>query len=529
MMRHIRNNSRQSYRTPTRNKSTPKAAKNTMTLISSKVFAITFVLVLLAGIGFKIYKADYTGIVYDESFSLANFGKSTHAALTSYINPNNNHILNSILICFAHKHFSSYEHFIRIHSVLFGILFSLSVAYIIHKTIESKILKIIVLGLVLFNWFVFDLSFLARGYSIALGAIYAGIAIILGLLSKKIKYTYRWVPIIIVVLMNFFAFGSMLSCIFVLFSVNAIFILFYSSSVFRDAPNRRNPVLLNLISISSFTFVLLYLLYINIYKDIWNVRDKFATTISFRSHMKLLLVDSMIVEEGNIFTVIVYSVFVFLVGLSVLFGIYQFCLKAKNGTWRLHLRSDDLGVFIYLATAIAISVMFIHRVLLNMSLGYMRNGVFLVPLVLISAGVLLDRFWKNIKNKGFLSPVVRGCIVVVTILLTLRNLPSAYAIEVYNWDRQSISGPLLHRLRDANPDKIWKIRLSKEARHLTWPLFYYTQFGYKFQIVRSRDWDIGILYKTEKLTKAIYLDKDYFSKFNCYVVVNPRKAVSLGP
>ena len=515
-----------SHRTPRRNENAPKAAKRKIPRISSKMFVLVFALILLAGIGFKIYKADYTGIIYDESFTFTHFGKSVHAALTSYINPNNNHVLNSVLICFAHKHFGSYEHFIRIHSMIFGVLFSLSVAYIIYKTIESDVLKIILLGLVSLNWFAFDLSFLARGYAIALGAIYAGIALILGLLGNKIKYTYRWVPIAAVVSMNFLAFGSMLSCIFVLFSVNVAFILFYSSYVFRDAPNKRNPVLLNLISIPSFTFVLLYLLYKKLYEDIVHGRSKFGA-LPFGTYMKLLLVDTMTGKDSN-FGFIVYATFIFLTGLSILFGIYQFCLKTKNGTRRLYLRPEDPGVFILLITAIAILAMFVHRVVLDISLGYARNGVFLVPLVLFSAGVLLDKFWKNLKNNKLSGSVVRGCIVVVTILLTLQNLPSAHAVEVYNWDQQSMSGPLLRRLKDVSPDKIWRIGLSKETRYLTWPLVYYTQFGYKFQIARSRDWDVIVLYKTEKPSKAIYLDEDYFSKFNCYVVVNPQSAVSTG-
>jgi len=515
-----------SHRTSRRNKNARKAAKKKIPSISNKMFVFVFALILLAGIGFKIYKADYAGITYDESFTFTHFGKSIHAALTSYTNPNNNHVLNSILICFAYKHFGSYEHFIRIHSMIFGILFSLSVAYIIYKTIESNILKIILLPLVSLNWFAFDLSLLARGYAIALGAIYAGIALILGLLSNKIKYTHRWVPIAAVVLMNFLALGSMLSCIFVLFSVNFTFILFYSSYVFRDAPNKRNPVLLNLTAISSLAFVLLYLLYKELYKDILQARNRFAMATSFGTHMKQLLVGTMSGQDNN-FGFIVYSVFVFLTGLSVLLGIYQFCLKTQNGTRRLYLRPDDPGIFILLITAIAISAMFFHRVVLNMSLGYARNGVFLVPLVLFSAGVLLDKFWKNLKNNKLSGSAIRGCIAVVTILLTLQNLPSAHAVEVHNWDRQSISGPLLHRLKDVNPDKIWKIALSKETRYLTWPLVYYTQFGYKFQITRSKDWDIIILYKTEKPTRAIYLDEGYFSKFNCYVIVNPLSAVSL--
>ena len=54
------------------------------------------ILVLATGlaIGFRIFKAVKTGIIYDEVYSLFNFGTSYHNALTLYKNPNNNHVIN---------------------------------------------------------------------------------------------------------------------------------------------------------------------------------------------------------------------------------------------------------------------------------------------------------------------------------------------------------------------------------------------------------------------------------------------------
>lgn len=494
--------------------------------LGKKITIALFAAVLLAQVGFVIYKADFAGITYDEAFSFFKFGTNINNALTSYLNPNNNHVLNSIFICSAGRYFKSYEHFIRIHSIIFAILFSISIAYIIHKSINSNLLKIVLTGLVLFNWFVFDQSFVARGYSIALGAVYSGIAVILALLSKKA--TYRacfWLPAAVMSLMNFLAFGSMLSSLFVLLSINIIFVLLYSANVFQNAPNKRKPLVLNLISIPAITSVSLYLLYKNLYEDILAARNSFGMA-SFSTHIKELLIDTMVIK-GSLPSFIIYSVFVFLTALGLVFATHRFYLRIKKGSWKNRLKPDDLANFILLITAGTILIMFTHRVILKMSLGYMRNGVFLVPLVLISSGIFIDRLCKNLKNAGRTSLAIKVSYAVIAILLVLQNLPSPYAIEVHTWKNQSISGPLVRRLKQIDPDKEWRIRLTKKSVYLTWPLLYYKQLDYKFQVVDSENWDVGIIFKTEKLPGEIYLDEDYFNNFDCYVLLNPR--ISAGP
>jgi len=490
--------------------------------LSKHLFGILFALILLAQISFVIYKADYTGITYDESYTSLNFGKDIHTALTCYENPNNNHVLNSIFICLAYKSFRWYEHYPRIHSVMFAVLFSCSTAYIVHKTIRHATVKLALLGLVLFNWFVFDLSFLARGYSIALGAVYAGIAVLLGLLKRKISYNCRWLPVTVIVLVNFLAFGSMISSLFILLGINAVFILLYSHCLFKDPPNRRNPLVLNLSFIPLLSGASLFLLYKNIYKDIFAARDSFGT-MSFYSHIKQLLVDSMLKQDNHI-VFIAYCLFVFAVTLAFFFAMCRSCKKIKNDGWRNWPCSDASGNFVLLTTAAAILAMFIHRVVLGMSLGYMRNGVFLVPLLLISSGILVDRLCYNLKSGSLAKSALRNSFLAISTILILLNLPSAYSVLTRNWKLQSVSGPLLRWLSNANPDKTWKIDLSTESQELYGPLKYYsTLSGYKFEIVSGPACDVAIRRKKEKHPEGTYLNQNYFINFDCYVILNPER------
>ena len=80
------------------------------------------VLVALA-IGLRVYKADYTGIVFDEALSALRFG-SVEAALHSYEHANN-HVLNSLAIALERALFPDWAHAIRLHSVLCGAAFVL--------------------------------------------------------------------------------------------------------------------------------------------------------------------------------------------------------------------------------------------------------------------------------------------------------------------------------------------------------------------------------------------------------------------
>lgn len=482
-----------------------------------------FILVLLITILFRIYKAHYTGITYDEAWTYLYFDKDIKAMLSPQPEPHQNyHILTSILNCYSYKLFGRYEHFIRIPSLISGIIFSLSLAYTIYKTISSYTLRLALLALTSLQFFVFDLSFLARGYALGLGAIYAGIAFIIWLLENRIKYKHLWIPIAAVSLMNFIAFGSMVSTMWLLFSINIIFILLYSPNVFTNPPNKRNPVILNLISISLLSFLGLFMLYKNIYREIFFASGRYIAKYCptpFFSYMKQLLVD-LFINYDSVFSVAVFGAFVLIIVISLLFLTYKQISNLKSGALRLHLARDDCGIFILLVTVVTLSTMFVHRTILSMSIGYLRNGVFLIPMVLLSIGILLDRTWRVVDSK-ILSRTLLISAVSIMLPLTLQNLPSAYVVRVFDWDKQGISGPLLRRLKQIDPDRIWQITLTKTTKFTYLPLEYYRQFGYKSTLSEPQNCDVLVYYKTDELKTNAYLDRNYFSNFNCFVGIGP--------
>ena len=123
--------------------------------IKKYVPVFLFIVILAGIISFKIYKADRTGIIFDEARTFRSYAYSVNQALSSYSRPNN-HILNSIFIYYAHKHFGNYEHFVRLPSLTAGICFSLALAYIIYMTIHAWALRMVSLAMISLVPVVFD-------------------------------------------------------------------------------------------------------------------------------------------------------------------------------------------------------------------------------------------------------------------------------------------------------------------------------------------------------------------------------------
>jgi hypothetical protein len=132
---------------------------------------------LIAGVVLRVYKAGYTGMIFDEIWTVEDFCENFRVAVTKY--HTNNHILNSIFIVLAEKVFGSYEHYPRIPAVLFGIVFCAALMDVVRQVLRSGALKVVVYLLILLNWFVFDLTYLARGYAISLGVTFTGMALLL--------------------------------------------------------------------------------------------------------------------------------------------------------------------------------------------------------------------------------------------------------------------------------------------------------------------------------------------------------------
>jgi len=430
-----------------------------------KVFVILFFVVLLATIGLKIYKADRTGISYDESLTFQRYCGSVHKALTSFdpadASSTNNHLLNSIFIHYARKCFSSYEHFIRIPSLSAGIVFSLAMAYIIYKTIHSGPMRVVSLAMVSLVPFVFDYSYLARGYAFGLAGIYAEIAFVLWLLEHKIPLRWWPIPAVAISLMNFLAFGSMMSSMIVLAGFNAAFILLYSHRIFHNASNRLKPVILNLVSISALTTVSVFLLYRHIYKNILSGRAIVKINKGWKGWPSLVdYLHNLLVRQ--------------------VFG-----------------PDDALGAIIGLPRRV-------------------RSQIFLIPMALTSGLIILDRlaYWVTSKS---IRRLVHAAVITLVLLVTLRNLPSPYRMG-----GSTLSGPVLRKLKAIDPDKTWNIAFSEKMRLFYMGFLYYSQFDYKFNIVRQGEYDVLICRQEERPAGAVSLNWAPFSDSNSCVVMNCR-------
>lgn len=491
-----------------------------------KVFFVLFFVVLLATIGLKIYKADRAGIIYDESLTFQRYCDSVHTALTSFdpadASSTNNHVLNSIFIHYAQKCFSFYEHFIRIPSLLAGVMFSLALAYIIYKTIHSGAMRVVSLAMVSLVPFVFDYSYLARGYAFGLAGLYAEIAFVLWLLEHKMPLRWWPIPAVVISLMNFLAFGSMLSSMITLAGFNAVFILLYAPEIFRDVSNRLKPVILNLVSISVLTCASLFFLYRAIYKNIpgsWamiKVNRGWKGWPSFVEYLRNLLVHKVF-GPGDSIGMIIFWAAIGLLAVGMVFGIYKFCKAIKAGVWLEYVKLDSPATFVLIVTCLTIAILFVYSVVLGRSPGLprrVRSQIFLIPMVLTCALIILDRlaYWVGRKS---VRQVLRAAVITIVVLVTVRNLPSPYRMG-----GSTLSGPVLRKLKAIDPEKTWNIAFSEKMKLFYMGFLYYRQFDYKFNIVRQGKYDVLICRPEERPKGAVSLNWAPFDDSVSQVVIN---------
>lgn len=509
-----------------------------------RVYVLVFFLIILFSVCLKIYKANHAGIIYDERANYQLFGRSLNIA-TKVFTTTNNHVLNSVFMYYAHKYFDSYEHFIRIPSLSAGILFSLSIAYVVYKTIRSRLLRITALALVLHVPFVFNYSFLARGYSFALAGISTQIAFLLWLFDHKIKFRYWPIPVVVISLMNFLALGAMLSSILLLAALNITFILLYSHKAFSNGPKKIITIIVNLASIGLLSFGLLFVLYRNIYKDILDnpvlkeISARMQGWSGFTGYLYRILI-LKVFRLNSIFATVILYTFLCLLAIAALFHLYRLLGAIKERKWSNYLSTAEPDLFLPIVAGLTIIFMYIQCVVMKEGLGLARNHVFLIPLVLICGIMALDRFILRLGRER----LKMGVRIVVTAILTfaaLQNIPDPHRIS--SW---TISRPVLRKLRAIDPDKTWYLGFTEKMKGHMVGFYYYKEFDYKFELLQREESEVVICAKDEwpehaicpyrikilegegvlvqkkgvKPKQAVFLDWDYFSKSNCAVVLN---------
>jgi hypothetical protein len=498
-------------------------AKDPYRFFKNPVFVL--VIILFAAIGFRVYKAHYTGIINDEAWTQMVFSKNLHTALTSY-DSTNNHVLNSIFIVLTQKVFGSYEHFIRIPAVLFGALFCCAMTYIIHKTIRYSILKIVLLLLILMNWWIVDLTYLARGYAIALGAVFTGIAILIRLSSGRGKKVWTsWWVVIFLIAMNFTAIGAMISSLPIVLSINFAFVLLMISGT--EKPKKR--ILMNaagrVVAVGLASAISLLLLYRHVFSDMM-ARGKIAFEVEpFFEYLKKVLWSPLIYNGISRAKSIeqVYNVVLILsaVCATICLFVFLYRLKTNRGNFP-HILSP--AVLIFLLSSGVLFLMFVQCAVFNVSLGMPRNGVFLLPLIMLSCGIVMDRAVRSLSRVKILSVLMLAVCVVLPAVLCYQNLPSCRTVNIrpYDWSKQSVIGPLARTLKSIDSDKRWSIKLSPYADCLQRSIKYYTKFGFKIKQTKKDNFDIIVVREHKPDGRYVYLEKERFAEHRCNIIVNPK-------
>lgn len=479
-------------------------------------FFITVGIVVFA-IVLRGFKALQTGIIYDEVYTVMNFGQHFRDAMTLYKNPNNNHILNSILINVNRALFGEHESFYRYHTVFFGALYCISMMYLVWALVCDRLLRIGFVALLTLQWFVFDLSFLARGYSIALAGIYGAMALLVWLQKRKVKASFIWVPVAILIVMNFLAMGSMLSVALLLLVINGCYVLLFSHRVFKEEPKPLRPMLIHLIAVPVGSALSLYLLYQYIWRDIVAARTKFGKML-LTKHLKEVLWVNM-PAGTQIWSQVVYGLFLILTAAALLCAVYVL-VKTRRTERMSFLNLKRPQSFVFLITVLFFIGLYVYRNIFKMSLGYPRNGVFLIPLFLLTCGIVLDAAC-GLLTAVRLRTIAAGGICVVTIMLTVSAWPSLSAVKVYNWEIQSIAGPLIRNLKTIDPHRRWKVVLTQKTKNMNLPLQYYQLIGYPVQRVGGNDFDVAVTHQSEDIRGGGFYRQDFYGDFDCRILLNP--------
>jgi len=553
---------------------------------AAKFFCAGLILLLAVTIALKIFKADHAGITYDESMSSYYFGAEVDKALhpTTISNKvvpiTNNHVLNSILMNFAGKLFPWYEHYIRIPSLAAGILFSCALAYIIHRVINFRWLRLALFTLISLVPFIFDYSYMARGYAYALMALFGQFALVLWWTKHKIPFRFWLLPVLSISLLNFLAFGAMLSSLFYLAAFNMVFVLFFSWRIFVEPPERKRnsfilmttsfllgallitiisclifgeiypalylllgaffflqsksvfprsptsritPILLLGLSILLISSLTSFLLYRGSYEFLSgdagfkDISGRWAGWPSFISLLYQILINNVFAPSDLTGKIILGAVAAATL-LGIGFHIFRLVKRDKQTTIRKYLPQDEPATFCFLTTFVTLTLLFAYGVIIKRSIGLDRNNIFLIPLVLLCLGIILDRSVNALKKKT--PRCLTGIITTLLLLAVLVHHPPA----THYISAASISGPLLRQLKEIDPDRTWDIGFSPDTYLFPMAFSYYRNLdlGYKFTTpgeIAKPNFLIRVCRMSEKRPDLYYLDYDNFQRTGCAVEI----------
>jgi hypothetical protein len=287
------------------------------------------------------------------------------------------------------------------------------------------------------------------------------------------------------------------------------------------------PRILPAVLVPVFSGVPLYLLYRRLVPLISDtIKEDFSHSARFVAFMKSLLVEWGLPMKHALGTYLLYGVLILIVVSAAGLLINTIRKRALLSSLRRIGWSQPAVVFL-MVTLLSCVILFVYRDFLGKSLGVRRNNVWMIPLVFLCVGILIDRFCSILPWSGLrrVFPAVPAVLMVAIVLL---NFPSFHG--AYN---RTCSKRVLDRLREINPEKVWVIRLSRRMRNWPRPFYYYNRYGYKTVLHRhtpKNAYDVTLWYPTETPddVNPVYLDKEFFLEhIHLQITVNNPKVKEL--
>jgi hypothetical protein len=499
-------------------------------LTSPSLYAFAVVtLIVAAAIGLRLYKATWTGMVYDEIATLAHFATDYSTPLTSYVNPNNNHVINSLMMNFCRVQFGDCQYSFRLHTMAFSVVYCLAAAYLAWSLVANPLLRVMLAAILLFQYSVFDLSYLGRGYSIALAAYFGAMALLVFLLGRPRPVRPVWLPSLVLVVANFLALGSMLSAVPVVLALNLCYILFVSHRLLVSGANRGVSLFAQLFAVAACSLGLLYLLYRHIWRDILAAKDNFAA-VSLPAHLGDVLWTGIFASPSPAGR-LAYVIFLALAAISLILVVTAFLARTAYGRTAQNLELiaqsslrlsplTSAQLLVLSTTLVTLLIMVAWRYALGLSLGFARNGVFLIPLFFLSAVILIDTTQASVNLAlPRVAIVVAASVALAAVGYAAR--PSLHAVQVSNWQTQSLSGPLVRLLRGIDPQRNWSLCLTDRTRTIYLPLIYYRdRHGYRLSNATA-DFDVSIYGRNDDMSFTQWYRPSFFYEFDAKIALSP--------
>lgn len=371
-------------------------------------FVIVFFFVLI-----RVVKAILVPISYDEAFSFLVYSvKSISGIFSDYTYPNN-HILNTLLMKLSTRLFSDAEFFVRLPSVLGGIIFCVFIYRIANICINRSYLKILYLLLALSNPYLIDINAMGRGYSIGMALGFIAIYYLYQYFDNRYDNSSKTKKIGILLLISIcftLSMGSVPTFVNLFIAVCiAFFIVFLIDKTNNKIKFNATKVAAGFLMVVIPAFILTRLFYIKIHVVPANipyglsVKD-FANYMLSEFFFNAYTTDVAFTPNMRICNIAKYLLLIlFIIGLF-----RNICTKQKK------------RLVLYIILAMVIFLTYFESFLLKTRCPFPRNVSYLIPLIYLLfidfSELIIDLIGKNRKFIVFLASIPLLLLLTVNLI-----------------------------------------------------------------------------------------------------------------